>query len=263
MSHAATTGGRGSLAALRNTISTLPPKAIVRFAVLGLFLVGGFLLLRWPPVAELLTRENIMLHLEQVRGHWWAPLALIATFMVLVTLGVPASPILIAGGAIFGTVFGTLYNVIGILAGAWISFLLGRLLGRDLVAHVVGNKLRRVERLLQRRGFWPLVSIRLLPIPLAATNYAAAFAGISASLFLVTSAIGLVPSTLLHTFYASWMARAEESQRLTVAIFWGATWFLVATLFAIPGWLEARRRRQRYQTLVEKRMVRQQKASTR
>lgn len=256
MKKAATTRIRGSLAAFRTAIATLPPKAIVRFALLGLFLVAGFLLLRWPPVAEFLTRDNIMLHLDQVRGRWWAPLALIATFMVLVTLGMPVSPILIVGGAIFGTWFGTLYNVIGILAGAWISFSLGRVLGRDFISHLAGDKLRRVERMLKRRGFWPLVSLRLLPVPFAATNYAAAFAGLPTGLFLVTSAIGLVPSTLLHTFFASWMARAEDSQRVTVGILWGATWLLVAALFAIPGWLEARGRRQRYQQLLEHRQAR-------
>lgn len=243
---------RGWWRDLRRAFSRVPRRILVRFLIFVGILAVGLAILRWPPVARHLERENVLAMLEAVRSHWWSPLVLIALYFAG-AVGMPASPLVIGGGAIFGVWLGSLYNLIGLLLGAWLSFVLGRLFGRELVAHIAGGKLRRAERLFHRRGFWPLVSLRFLPVPYPLINYGAALAGVRPGQFLLSSAIGLAPANLMHTFFAAWMTTAAEDRRLLVGILWGGSWALLAALTALPAFREARRRRRRYAHLLGRR----------
>jgi len=253
----AQTPRRGRLAALRTTFASIPRRALVRFALLAAVLAAGLLLLRWPPIAAHLTREMLMQLLEQLRSHWWSPLVLIALYGLVGCLGLPASPLLIAGGAVFGAGLGTLYNMLGLMLGAWLSFLLGQHFGRDLIVHLGGDKLRRAERLFHRRGFWPLVTLRFLPVPFAAINYGAALAGVRSGRFLAASAVGMAPATLMHTLFASWLAGSAAGQRLMVLSLWITAWLGTALLTTLPTWLEARARKRRYRRVTAQRRLKQ------
>ena len=68
--------------------------------------VTGFAVLRWTPLAQYLTVERVSALLTKLRESWWAPLALIGSYIVLCPLFVPASPMMIAGGMVFGPVLG-------------------------------------------------------------------------------------------------------------------------------------------------------------
>ena len=48
----------------------------IKFGLLLLLLVGGFLAARYTPLAEYLKVERIQGYLDLVRGLWWAPAAL-------------------------------------------------------------------------------------------------------------------------------------------------------------------------------------------
>ena len=60
--------------------------------------------------------------------------------------------------------------------------------------------MRKVERLIEQHGYWPLVGIRFMPIPFAFINYGAALAGIGFRTFLTSTTLGLVPSILMWTY---------------------------------------------------------------
>jgi len=130
--------------------------------------VAGFAVLRWTPLSQYLTVAKISALFDQLRGAWWAPAALILSYIVLCPLGVPASPMMIAGGMVFGPVWGSVYNVAGTFLGGTATYFMGRGLGRDFVRHLAGNRLKRVERLIARRGLWGLVdtylNVRLFPV---------------------------------------------------------------------------------------------------
>jgi uncharacterized membrane protein YdjX (TVP38/TMEM64 family) len=234
----------------------VPRRALLRFLLLPALLAGAYAAVRWTPLAGHLSGPALAATIGRLRQAWWAPALLVGGYLVLSPLGVPATPLMIAGGVVFGAAAGTLYNVTGVILGGAASYFLGRLLGRDFVRHVVGRRLRKVEHAIGRRGFWNLVAVRFLPLPFPVINYGAALAGVRPSLFLATTAIGITPTVTIYTLFFAALARAAAARhadvyteisaqlpRLAVPI----ALLLVVTL--VPQWLRARRRRARLETL--------------
>lgn len=235
-------------------VPRVPRHALVRAALLVVVVVAGFAVLRWSPLADYLTKEAILSTLERLRGAWWAPVALIAGYALLCPVGLPPSPLMVAGGVIFGPVYGSIYNLVGIWLGAATTYYLGRHLGHDLVMHLAGKQMKRVERALTRRGsVWSLAGVRFLPLPFAVVNYAAALAGIRPGLFLGSSLLGLGMSVPIFTYFASAIARAATGEKTGVYIQLGVAIALLLSMTLVPRFLAARKRRERYRQLCETR----------
>ena len=168
--------------------------------------------------------------------------------MVLIPLGLPATPLLLAGGLIFGTFWGWILNFAGCYLGATLSFFIGRALGRDFVTQLFGDRLKRFERMLNRSGLWAMVRVRFLPLPFPVVNFGAALAGVRPSIFLISTAIGLFPSALAFTYFAAALANAAEHNRGAVAgqLALSAAGLLLLSLIpsAIVRWRRVRRYRE-------------------
>jgi len=193
--------------------------------VLVAFLIGAFLVFRFTPLNEILTADRMVALMAELRSAWWAPVALVGLYVVVSPSGLPVSPLIWAGGIVFGVWWGWLYNFLGALLGASVSYLLARALGRDLVLHVASEALvERVERILERHGFWALVRVRFLPIPFSVINYGAALAGIRWPVFISSSTIGLAPSMVIWTYFGyaifsvTTADRTEVVRNLVVAL---------------------------------------------
>ncbi len=233
--------------------SPFPWALILRFAALLAIVALGILVLTRTPLAGYLDRERLLAFFETLRGVWWAPLLPVALLTLLSPLGVPASPVVLSGGVVFGAFFGSLYNLVGLFSGATVTYLLGKLLGRDLIAHFAGAKLRRVEKAFERRGFWPLVMVRFLPLPFALVNYGAALAGVRPMQYLLATAIGLAPTTIMHTFFAAKIIRTPmEGQPVVMGQYLGC-WGLLALLSSLPTLRERLERKRRLAALREER----------
>lgn len=248
--------------ALADPPEVRPARAVPRW-VLGRFVLFvalvavGLVLFRFTPLGErlneLLDRERLMALRESLQARWWTAPLLVGLYVVLAPLGVPVSPFMLAGGAVFGTLMGWGLNLLGTFLGAAGSFFLARALGRDFVVHLVGDRLRPVERLIRRRGFWPLVRIRFLPVPFPVVNYGAALAGVPAALFLLTTAIGLVPANLVFTYFAAALVDAVGGDRAGILLQMGLAVTGLLALSFLPNLLTGRRRRKRYRELKEER----------
>jgi uncharacterized membrane protein YdjX (TVP38/TMEM64 family) len=235
----------------------LPLSFLLRFAVLVAILFGGFAVLRWSPWAHYFSREEIPLVLARLRGTWWAPALLLLAYAVLSPLGVPASPLMIAGGAVFGTLLGTLYNLVGLILGAATTYALGRLLGRDLIVHLAGRQVKRAERAIARHaGFWGMVSVRFFPFPFFLVNYSAAFTGIPFALFIGSTATGLMITVPIYTYFADTIAHAAAGSRAGLYLQFGLAVLLLLGLTMTPRLLQARRRRARYRQVLAHRRSR-------
>jgi uncharacterized membrane protein YdjX (TVP38/TMEM64 family) len=159
-----------------------------------------------------------------------------------------------AGGIVFGPVYGSLYNLVGIFLGATSTYFLGRHLGRDLVLHLAGRQMKRVERALTRRaGLWSLAGIRFFPIPFVLVNYGAALAGIRPGLFLGSTLLGLTLSVPIFTYFAAAIAGAATGDRAGVYVQLTVAVLLLISVTLIPRVVAARRRRARYREICEKR----------
>ena len=238
-------------------MKAVPRPLLLRFLVLVVIVVTGFAVIHWTPAAQYLTIERAPALLSQLRQTWWAPLALIATYIVLCPIFVPATPMMAAGGIVFGPILGTLYNVTGAFLGGAMTYLLGLLLGRDFVRHILGNRLKKVEARIARRGFWSLVGIRFLPIPFSLVNYTAALAGVRPGLFLTTTLLGLIPVNVVFTYFASLIPRAAKGgDRTSLIIHFVCATGALILLTVIPQIWAARKRRARYQEIRARRQMR-------
>ena len=228
----------------------IPRWVVVRF-LLFLAVVGvGFVLFRYTPLGErlneLLDRERLMALRASLQERWWTAPLLVLLYVVVAPLGAPVSPLMLAGGAVFGTLVGSVLNFLGTFLGGAASYFLARALGRDFVVHLAGNRLRRVERLIARRGFWTLVRTRFLPLPFPVVNYGAALAGVPAGLFLVTTAIGLLPANVVFTYFAAALVDAVAGDRAEILLRLGLAVAGLIALSFLPTAIIARQRRRRY-----------------
>jgi uncharacterized membrane protein YdjX (TVP38/TMEM64 family) len=185
----------------------------LRFALLLALLAVGFVLARYTPLRDRLNVDQMRATLEQLRGLWWAPLAHVGLLLVFGSIGVPATPFLLAGAAIFGAKWGTVWNFAGVFAASCAGFGLARLLGREFVERIGGEKVKKAERIFHRRGFLPLVAVRFLPIPFQLVNAAAAVVGVRFPKFLFASAVGLLPPIAILTYFASALLGAATGER--------------------------------------------------
>jgi len=233
----------------------VPRHLLLRFLVLVVIVGTGFAVLRWTPLADYLTVETVSAVLARLRESWWAPVALIASYLVLCPL-IPATPMMVAGGMVFGPVVGAIYNIIGTFLGGTATYFLGRGLGHDFVLHLLGNRLKRVERAIARRGFWSMVGARFLPIPFPLVNYSMALAGIRPALFLTTTIMGLIPGVTVFTYFASLLTKAASGHRSGIVLQFAIASLLMLLLTFIPQIWVARKRRERYRQVKAQRRAR-------
>jgi uncharacterized membrane protein YdjX (TVP38/TMEM64 family) len=237
------------------TGSNVPRGVWLRALLLVVAVAAGFVVLRWSPVAEMVSEERLLELIATIRGLWWAPPVLIVLYTVFTCFAVPVVPLIVAGAA-FGPLHGFLYNMTGIFIGAAVSYCLALALGRDFVSHVAGRRLQRAERILRRHGFWPLVQTRFLPIPSTAVNFGAALAGVPPGMFLAASLVGLFPSTLIHSFFIAKMIETTGRDRLAYGVGYGLAFVFFNLLIGIPWFVSQRRRRRRYHALLDRRRQR-------
>ena len=187
--------------------SSSPPdlrRALLRFTLFIALLAGGFVALRWTPLADYANKEWIISTLQQLRESWWAPLAFVAIYGVLCPLAMPTTPLMAAGAIVFGLGLGSLYNFLGSILGAATSFFLARGLGHDLILHLFGDRLRRFEKTLSRHSFWAIVRIRFLPVPFPVVNFGSALMGVKPATFLFATGLGMLLPVPLWTYF--WVA---------------------------------------------------------
>ena len=126
----------------------------------------------------------------------------LALWSVLTSIGLPALPLMIAGGALFGVVVGTVLNTIGSTIGAAGAYLLARTLAPGRLQRWMMRRLPLGE-VSDARGFLRLVRLRLLPVmPFGAVSFAAGIARTPFRPYIASTIVGHLPSTLLYAYFA-------------------------------------------------------------
>lgn len=129
-----------------------------------------------------------------------APLVYIVMFALVPLTLFPDSVLAIGGGLIFGLVKGYVYTLIGALLGASLSFYISRKLGRSFVKKITKEKLDTVEEMINSKGFFIILLLRLIPLfPFDIISYGAGLTNIKYRDFLFATIIGTIPGILVFT----------------------------------------------------------------
>lgn len=184
--------GTGGSATLRRLL----PLGLVGLALVLVLATGAH---------EALSFENLHRHrgalLDLVAARpVAAALLYILLYALTVALSVPGALILtLAGGFLFGTVLATALVVVGATLGAVLLFLIARTaLGEPLRARA-GPWLAKMAHGFNRDAFNYLLVLRLVPIfPFWLVNLVPALLGVRLSTFVLATAIGIVPGSLVY-----------------------------------------------------------------
>lgn len=177
--------------------------AIGRIAIVAA-IVGVALLVAWR--AGWLDARHVTDFARSLREHNSLPVAIaifVLTYAIALTVGVPATPFMIAGGALFGTLVATPVLTVGSLLGGAGGYWLARAIGAERLQRA----LRRTGRfeVLQRLDDFPnVLRLRLIPvIPFGIISYAAGLCSAPFVRYLVATAIGALPTTIVYAYFAS------------------------------------------------------------
>jgi uncharacterized membrane protein YdjX (TVP38/TMEM64 family) len=175
-------------------------------------LAAAFAAVWFSPLRAQLTRDNIRLFVEHLRGLWYGPIAFIAVFALGCVFALPASLFVVAAGFIWGWVFGAVYSIIGGMLGAVASFYVGRFVGAGILDRF-GRVGRLVAKQVDHAGFRSLLVLRNIPgIPFAVLNYGAGVAGVQMRHFLPSTLVGIMPSMFVFTYCADALFNGSMSE---------------------------------------------------
>lgn len=219
-----------------------------KFLVLAFLVLAGLVALLFTPLSEYFTEQGLRQLLTSLREAWWTPFLVIALLIVASPVGIPTTPLLL-GGAAFGVLIGSFYNTVGLIMGAALSYELARALGRDFVVAITGDRIRGIEKRYHRFAFWPLVQLNFTPLPFPVLNFGAAMSGVPRPLFLSAMTVGLIPSTVLHTYFMNALVAADWDTRGILLALYIATFLLFNVVTGYPWIRRQRKRRHTYKRL--------------
>jgi uncharacterized membrane protein YdjX (TVP38/TMEM64 family)/rhodanese-related sulfurtransferase len=189
----------------------------------------------------------------------WAPAGFVAIYALGTVLFFSGTLLSLAGGALFGPVWGTVWNLAGATLGATIAFLLARSVAADWATRRVGSRLRRVVDGVTAEG-WRFVALtRLVPlIPFTLVNYAFGLTGIPLRIYILTSAVCMLPGAIVYTWlgYAGRSAAAGDLSALHYGLLGLSGLALIAFLPRLwrrvrtpdPGWVDIAELQRRLQS---------------
>ncbi len=126
-----------------------------------------------------------------------APLAYGALYAAAVTVMLPASPLTVAAGILFGPVVGVATVLVGATTGAVGAFGVARFVGRGPVERLTGHRARALDRFVAERGLVALLLLRLVPVvPFGVLNLVAGVTALRLRDYTIATALGIVPATV-------------------------------------------------------------------
>ena len=120
---------------------------------------------------------------------------------------IPTAALTVFSGTFFGISIGAFISIVGNILGALISFFISRLFLYNKVRKILIPKylsLLEYEEKISKNGFLTVFLLRLFPFfPFSVENYILGTMKISTGDYIVGTIAGLVPGTLLFTYFGN------------------------------------------------------------
>lgn len=156
---------------------------------------------------------------QYVMGHGMEGEALLVVGGALLSAaGLPRQVVAFAGGYAFGLKIGCVLALLAQILGCVLDFFWARAIARDWVQARLGGRLARLDARLSRHPFTASLTLRLLPVGNnVVLNLLAGISSVSASSFLLASAIGYIPQTLVFGLLGSGV-QVSHGMQISLAI---------------------------------------------
>ena len=196
---------------MRLNVQELKSKAFLKFLLLLIFAaivihLGLFTDL-WRELHPARLRELVL-----SKGTL-APLFFILIYLVIVITSIPVAPFAVFAGTVFGPVMGTIYVTISATLGAYITFFISRFLAREWVQNFLKKYWPAADKYsekLEKKGFETVLLLRLLIfLPFNELNMALGVSKVRVRDYLLATAIGIIPGSLLYVFFGSILIELE------------------------------------------------------
>lgn len=171
-------------------------------------------------------------------------LALVLAVAVALLTPISRSALSVLLGVAAGFASGLALAIGGGVLGGLAGFLLSRRLGRRVVQRLAGDRLARVDRLLQDRGFLAVLTARAMPVaPFTVVSYAAGLSGVRLGPYMAATGIGLLPWSVFYVGAGAWLSGTDSRTAILDSALPAAA--VVITLAAVAVGFRWRRRARR------------------
>lgn len=167
-------------------------------------------------IGQYLTLESLKAHqqdlAEYIKSNWLQ--AFIVYFVIYVTataLSLPGAIILTLGaGALFGLGFGLLLASFASTIGATLAFLVSRFLLRNWVKATFSERIKAIDKGVEKDGPFYLLSLRLVPLfPFFVINLVMGVTSIKTVTYYLVSQVGMLIGTAVYVNAGTQLAEIE------------------------------------------------------
>ena len=183
--------------------------------------------------------DVLVLLIEFLREHPLGLIAYLLTYALRPLLLFPATLLTVGAGLLYGPLLGVGLVIVGANASATVAFLLGRTLGAELAGRALEHpRLHGMTRRLRGNAFEAVLTLRFLFAPYDAVNYVAGTLRLPLQPFVLATAIGSLPGTLVFVLFGAGLGdvRALEAGQLptpdTPLLITSAALFVASLLLA-------------------------------
>ncbi len=219
-----------------------PTGGSARLAILALGLLAASILAWALGVYDWVRPERLARVRTAIEAYGaWGPLLYVGGYVVAELLFVPALPLTLLGGLVFGPVWGTVYTWIAATLAAALAFLIARHLARDTVERWRARRPRvaRIDAAVERHGWRILMVTRLVPLfPFNLQNFAYGLTRIPFWTYVGVSAVFMLPGTIAFTLAGG--ALSGGSSPAGIAWTLAAAAALIVLVSLVPQWLTRR-----------------------
>jgi len=196
-------------------------------AIIGVAVIcAAVLLWRYTPLVQWADADRVAQGMTALRDSAWAPLIVIALFVLGGLTVFPLTLLITATAIVFEPSVAVVISIAGALANALTLYAVGRWLIGGTMRSAFGAQIDRLTGALDRSGIIAVAAIRMVPIaPYSLVNLAAGSIGVRLRDYTIGTFLGVLPGTIALTAFGHQLR--EIIERPTV--------LNVALLLAIVG----------------------------